>query len=136
MDKNRRCCSYGSSGGASIDASGKVVGITSNSHSDTLGSLGYIINITSLNNWVGSNKNKSAQASSLADKAIDLARTANNFKTGNEFYLPYLGVTLIKPSDWNITYEDETVVLIDKSSDGEGGAILVGKTPFPFKADT
>src|SRR5680860_241603 len=41
--------SFGNSGGAGINDDGKIVGITSRSYSDMLGSMGYLININSVN---------------------------------------------------------------------------------------
>jgi len=128
--------SYGSSGGAAIDSNAGVIGITSGAHSDTLGSLGYIINVTSLNSWVNSNIGKTPQSNSLNTKTIELTKKILNTKNGNEFINSAPAYKITKPSDWNFTHEDETALIIDKESDDEGGLILISAVKFPYNVDT
>lgn len=128
--------SYGSSGGAAIDSQGEIIGITSAAHSDKLGSLGYIINITALDDWVDSHIKENPQSSSLLNRTAELAQKIVNLKDSNQFSgnNPSYGIT--KPSDWNFTYEDKTTLFIDKESDDEGGMIMIAPAEFPHKVDT
>ncbi|MFH1255485.1 MAG: trypsin-like peptidase domain-containing protein [bacterium] len=128
--------SYGSSGGAAIDSSGGVIGITSAAHSDTLGSLGYIINVTSLNGWVNSNIGKTLQSNSLNAKSIELAKKILNIKNSNEFINSEPAYKITKPSDWDFANEDETELIIDKESDDESGYIAISAIKFPYNVDT
>lgn len=129
--------SYGNSGGAAIDASGKMVGITSSSHSDLLGSLGYIINIVSINDWINSNKIKNTQTNSLADRTIDLVKRVINYKnsSNNRFDNDSPRFSITKPNDWNFTYEYENALVIGKNSDDDGGAVGIGLVQFPYVVD-
>lgn len=128
--------SYGSSGGAAINSSGGIIGITSNSHADTLSSLGYVINIDSLNNWINSNIGKNAQSNSLLEKTSNLAKKIINKKNNNEFINTLPAYKITKPSNWEFTYEDETGLIIDKESDDGGGVIIIASTKFPYVVDT
>lgn len=128
--------SYGSSGGAAIDSNAGIIGITSSSHSDTLGSLGYIINVTSLNSWIDSNIKKTPQSNSLTIRAEDLAKKIINIKNSNEFINNAPGYTVTKPSDWNFTHEDEVTVSIDDKSDDTGGIVSITNVKFPYEVDT
>lgn len=128
--------SYGSSGGAAIDSNAGIIGITSSSHSDTLGSLGYIINITSLNNWINSNIEKTPQSNSLMSRTEDLAKKVINIKNSNQFINNQPGYTITKPADWDFTHEDEVTLSIDKKSDDQGGVISITNVKFPYEVDT
>lgn len=128
--------SYGSSGGAAIDSNAKLVGITSGSHSDTLSSLGYIINVSSLNSWMDSHIGENPRSNSLTVRTMDLAKGILNIKDKNEFTnsLPVYKIT--KPSNWDFIYEDETVLAVAKTSDESGGIILISSVKFPYIVDT
>ncbi len=128
--------SYGSSGGAAIDSNAGIIGITSGAHSDTLGSLGYIINATSLNSWVNSNIGKTPKSNSLNVKSIELAKKTLNIKNSNEFINSAPAYKITKPSDWDFTNEDETELIIDKESDDESGYIAISAIKFPYNVDT
>jgi S1-C subfamily serine protease len=128
--------SYGSSGGAAIDTEARIVGITSSSHSDTLGSLGYIINVSSLNDWIDSNRNKNPRINSLTSPTIELAKKIINYKNSNEFINTNPGFKITKPAEWDFTFEDETILGIDKSSDDDGGAVVISNFKFPYVIDT
>ncbi|PIX92559.1 hypothetical protein COZ26_01160, partial [Candidatus Kuenenbacteria bacterium CG_4_10_14_3_um_filter_39_14] len=60
--------------GAAINSTGKVIGITSQAHSDLLGTLGYIINISSVTNWVNQNKNNTAQTNTLLNRLVEFTK--------------------------------------------------------------
>ncbi|MFH1564769.1 MAG: trypsin-like peptidase domain-containing protein [bacterium] len=128
--------SYGSSGGAAIDSSAGIIGITSSAHSDTLGSLGYIINVTSLNSWVNSNIGKTPRSNPLNAKTTELAKKILNIKNSNEFINSTPAYKITKPSDWDFTNEDETGLIIDKKNDDEGGLISISAIKFPYNVDT
>ena len=128
--------SYGSSGGAAIDEQGQVMGITSSAHSDTLGTLGYIINISSLNAWINDNILGLPQASSLEDRAVTLVKRIINLDSSNEFTNNLPAYKITKQNDWKFTLDDETNVFIDKPSDGDGGMVEISSLAFPYSVDT
>lgn len=127
--------SYGSSGGAAIDSKAGIIGITSESHSDTLGSLGYIINAVSLNNWVNSNIGKSPRISSLNTKTEEFAKKTFNIKNSNDFINNSPAYQITKSLDWDFTHEDETGLIIDKNSDDAGGFVVITANQFPYNID-
>lgn len=127
--------SYGSSGGAAIDANGKVVGVTSRAHSDLIESMGYIINVTSINSWINANKTKGAMTSSIMNRTIDLAKKIINLKNSNDFINTLPTYSITKPDDWTFTTEDEIALIIDKEDDDEGGIIVFSYTKFPYIVD-
>ncbi len=117
--------SYGNSGGAAIDALGKVVGITSSAYADTLGSLGYVINVKSINQWLLDNKVKPAQDISFQDQLINLIKEQKELLTSDIYINNRPKFTLIRPSDWEFDHFTESVVYLDKKSDDEGGFLTV-----------
>ncbi len=128
--------SFGSSGGAAIDATGKVIGITGAAHSDLLGSLGYIMSMTSLNSWVDANKNKSVMVNNEAlDEVIAFTRKEQSLKTSNEFKNTNPSFSITKPEDWEFTYEDTYSLSIDKPGDDEGGTVMILMSRYPYEID-
>src|SRR3989339_569807 len=113
--------SYGNSGGATIDALGKVVGITSAAYADTLGSLGYVINVISINQWLGENKVKSAQKITFQNQLIDFIKKQKEIITSDTYVNNSPKFTITKPSDWEFELLSETDISMDKKSDDEGG---------------
>jgi S1-C subfamily serine protease len=127
--------SYGSSGGAAIDSKGNVIGITSQAHSDFLGSLGYIINITSINGWINSNKNKTGQESALLNRVINFAKKEKLLETSNKFENSNPPFFIVKPGDWKFDYASENGLFINKEEDEAGGAVILTFEKFPYAAD-
>ena len=123
--------SFGSSGGAAINSTGKVIGITSQAHSDLLGTLGYIINISSVTNWVNQNKNNTAQTNTLLNRLVEFTKGQRNLKTTNIFTKNYPPFSITKVTDWNFNYAGEGGLFIDKKSDDEGGLIKLEFIKYP-----
>lgn len=117
--------SYGNSGGAAIDASGKVVGITSSAYADTLGSLGYVINVKSINQWLLDNKVKSAQDISFQNQLINFIKKQKELLISDSYTNNKPKFTLTRPSDWEFDHFTESAVYMDKKSDDEGGMFSV-----------
>jgi len=117
--------SFGNSGGAIIDSLGRVIGLTSASHADTLGSLGYAINVISINKWLENNKNKPAEELSFKSDLEKFIKKQNDLLVGDVFTNNQPNFTLTKPSDWEFEYTSERAVYIDKKSDDEGGSFLI-----------
>lgn len=128
--------SYGSSGGAAVDSNGGLIGITSSSHSDRLGSLGYIIDMVSLNDWINSNITKFSNPNSLIAKTSDLAKKNINLENSNDFINNVPAYKITKPTDWYFTHEDETALAINKNNDDKGGIVLISDVRFPYVVDT
>jgi hypothetical protein len=126
--------SFGSSGGAALDSSGEVIGITSAGHSDFVGSLGYIINITSVNGWIDKEKNNKPQESKIENKIIEMIlkiqeATLFDLITNEEpFYF------ISKPDDWFLGHESEKDMYLYKPGDDAGGEFSIKAIPLPYIA--
>lgn len=117
--------SFGNSGGAIIDTLGRVIGLTSAAHADTLGSLGYAINVVSINEWLENNKNKPAAELSFNTDLENFIKKQISLLVGDTFTNEQPNFTLTKPSDWEFDYTSESSLYIDKKSDDEGGSIVI-----------
>jgi len=117
--------SYGNSGGAAIDSSGRVVGITSSAYADTLGSLGYAINVKSINQWLLDNKAKPAQDISFQNQLVDFIKKQKELLTGDTYINDKPKFTLAKPSDWEFDHFTESAISMDKRNDDEGGYLTL-----------
>jgi hypothetical protein len=133
--KTDAVASFGNSGGATIDKNGNVVGITSAGHADLLGSLGYVLNITSINDWVTQNKIKTAEASFKDESLFNLSKKQLILKTSNKFINSNPGFSLEKPGDWQFVCTGEAGVSSDKKSDDEGGQISFDVSNYPYAID-
>lgn len=129
--------SFGNSGGAAINSDGRVVGITSAAHSDLAGSLGYIISVSSINDWVLANREKKAQDSALYNRVADLSKKQKILMASNKFINlnPYF--SLEKPADWDFKHVNENGLVVEKKSDEDGGlvTVVIGNTPYAFDAN-
>jgi len=115
--------SFGSSGGAVINVNNKVVGITTEAHADVLGTLGYIINVANLNNWLSNNKGLAPQTNALLERLQSFSLKQNNLSKSNYFANNYFSI--IKPSAWSFSYDSEDVLELDNQSESEGGLVSV-----------
>lgn len=122
--------SFGSSGGAAIDMQGKMIGLVNSSHSDYLGSLGYLINMASISDWINSNKSIKAQDNAYLAKVKNLAKKQKELKTSNSFSNDYFSFT--KPAGWEFVYDSEGQVATYDPSDDDGGALSVTMYKYPF----
>lgn len=127
--------SYGNSGGAAVSKDGHVVGLTSEAHADLLGTLGYLINISSLTNWIADNLQKTPQAASFENKVNQLSVKQKELEKSNSDYFqnnkpPY---SIEKPHDWDFIYDSENQLTITKKAVDSGGAVQISYTPFPIR---
>ncbi|MFA6466320.1 MAG: serine protease [Patescibacteria group bacterium] len=122
--------SFGSSGGAAIDSQGNVIGLVNASHSDYVSSLGYLINIASINTWINSNKNLGGQQNSYLEDLKSFSKFQKNLENTNNFSNDYFSIT--KPADWEFTYNHEAEINIDNPSDDEGGYVIVKMFKYPY----
>lgn len=128
--------SFGSSGGAAINKYGYVIGLISRAHSDLLGSLGYLINMSSLRAWVETNKEKVSQIASFENRIHDLSAKQKAIKNVNTFQNNKPTFSITKPADWDFDYQNENSLLIRKKIDDDGGAVTIVASPFPIPMST
>jgi len=127
--------SFGSSGGAALDQNNKVIGITSAGYSDLLGSLGYIINISSLNKWISDNRNLAPKASPLENRVIAFAKKDKSLNDTDKFQNDNPVFSVVKPEDWKFEYFGENLLYIQNPSDGDGGYVIIQFKKFPYLVD-
>lgn len=127
--------SFGSSGGAAINSSNEVIGITSAGHSDMLGSLGYITNIISLNSWIIENQSKPSVDLVLANKLKAFATKEKSINLLNTFTSEDPRFSITKPSEWEFFRASESELYITNPSDEEGGYISIVLVKQPYSTD-
>lgn len=127
--KTDAAVSLGSSGGALLDSSGQLIGITTAIKTDVGGSLGMAIDIETVNSWIDANSDKKVTNSTLAQRLDNYLVAADKYVTGaslNERFVntkPYFTIT--RPSNYEIVYDDETGVRIRNYEDKDGGDLAV-----------
>jgi hypothetical protein len=127
--------SYGSSGGVAVDENGKIIGLTSMAYSDTIASLGYIINIDSLINFIVDNKDKSAQTNPLNKRAEKMSIVKIEAKDTDQVYDDHNLFQFIKPSDWGIEITSEGSAGVSHEEDENSGSIIIGYDELPVLAN-
>jgi len=121
--------SFGSSGGAAVNAQGKLIGITTAGNSDYAGSLGYVMDIATLVPWIAANRNLPAQKSALISRLETFSKVKNNLKTTDVYKHATPPFTLTKPSTWKFGKTNENTLIIHNENDPESGylSLNVGK---------
>lgn len=124
--------SFGNSGGAALDGSGRVIGITTEAHADLAGSIGYILNIASVNAWIEQYRSAAPRDSGLHLRLGELARKQKILLSSNKFISLNPPYHIIKPADWAFAHDDEDSVSVSRLGDDESGSVEIsfGKTPF------
>jgi S1-C subfamily serine protease len=128
--------SFGSSGGAAIDKNGQVLGITTAGYSDTLGELGYVIDISSISDWI-----KGAEASyqsiatvnPLNERALNLMKKQKDLETSNVFNGDLLPISITHPDGWDFLYQSEdSISVFNKKEKDKSGAVQFSFKRKPF----
>jgi S1-C subfamily serine protease len=127
--------SFGSSGGAAIDKNGQLIGITSAGHSDFLGSLGYLINIASVNGWLEANRNNRPVPGVLQSQLVAFTRAEKRFKSDEWFTSGKFGFRVKRPAGWEFNITQEDSINIEKADDEEAGSFSVEVTQTANKTD-
>lgn len=130
--KSDAVVSFGSSGGAVLDADGKLVGIPTEVHSDFAGSLGYAINVSSIRSWIDSNVSGNPTAAPLQTQVEAMAKKQKSANDSNTFTHDTGAFSVTKPSDWEFEYLHEDSLFIGKLSDEEAGYVVIALAKYPF----
>lgn len=128
--------SFGSSGGAAINSSGNVIGITSAGYSDLAGDLGYIINISSLNSWITSNMNGARLDNPILSRLKSYAIKEKGLNQSNVFENASPRFTITKPDGWEFDYSTENDLYVSNPSDDEAGDVYFALYRQPFIVNT
>ena len=127
--------SFGSSGGAVLDKSMKLVGITNAAQADYLGSLGYALSATSFTSWITSNLGNPATEFPLGQRVINFSKQQNEIKGSRVFsqLKPPLAISL--PEAWEAKLIAEDEVYLTNNNDADGGYIKILWQVMPVKID-
>lgn len=125
--------SFGNSGGAGINKDGEVIGIATRGHADMLGSVGYLVDISSINTWINDNKNKSSQISSLESRVVDFAKKRLELEAGNVFEKSLPAVKITKQADWNFRYNMENRISVSNDDDDDSGSLSLEVFSYPYE---
>lgn len=117
--------SFGSSGGAAINKRGQLTGITSAGHADFLGSLGYIIDISSVNGWLSANRGKRAIASRYESQLADFNKIEKSIISNPWFASSKYGFKIRRPEGWDFDFTQEDSLSIYKKDDEDAGSISI-----------
>jgi hypothetical protein len=124
--------SFGNSGGAAIDAAGRVIGITTQTYSDFVGSIGYILSTASFHGWVQTHKNDKPKDNPLSQRAGSFAWKSKILVSSNKYISLDPPFEFTKPKDWKFLYGGEDDVAVRKEKDQDGGSVRVVWTRLPF----
>ncbi len=124
--------SFGNSGGAAIDDQGNLLGITSAAHSDFLASLGYVIKISSVENWINNHKQDVPQTNSLYSRAIEMIKKSLDANNSNIFNYENPDFSVTRPTDWEFNCEDENDLIITDNDEENSGIIEVKAHAMPY----
>ncbi len=125
--------SFGNSGGAAVNKDGKVIGITTKAYKDTVSSLGYLIDILSIKNWIDNNINKQPKLSALESRAIDYIKIENKLKDLDVYVSMKPPYQISKKQGWDFEYYPSGNIKILKKDDSKGGFIKISATKLPYK---
>lgn len=127
--------SFGSSGGAAIDKNGEVLGITTAGYSDTLGTLGYIIDSTSIMEWIKKAETdyKAGAANPLTERALKFLNKQEELKTAAVFTSVYPDLSITHPDGWDFQYFGEnSLTVISKKEADKSGSVQFEFIPHPY----
>lgn len=127
--------SYGSSGGALINSSGKLIGITTEVYSDLAASLGYAIDISSVLNWIDSKKFLSPVSSELDQRVAAFTKKQHDMNNSDTFSFEGYNATITKPTGWEFGYPHEDRLVIYNPIDQDGGYVAVALSRHDFPID-
>lgn len=123
--KNSALTSFGSSGGALIDSSGNLLGITSSSSDD----VGYAININSINSWIAANANISTVTSSLQSRMNNNIVRQKDLESTNTFSNALPAVEITKANGWEFNLMGESWIVISNPNNQNADNLMIKWLP-------
>lgn len=126
--------SFGSSGGALINASSTLVGLTTQSRSDMLGSMGYSVNMVSVNAWINQSMSVEPQ-NGLENRMGEYAKKIKNAKKNFIFSFDYPPISVTRPVGWSFCHSaQENAVCVNKDGgDEENGELELHISKKPYR---
>jgi S1-C subfamily serine protease len=128
--------SFGNSGGALTNASGQLIGITTEVHSDLAGSLGYAIDMSSVFNWIASKKSLGPTTSSLQQRVAVFTKKQHVMNDSDTFSFDGYGTAIVKPNGWEFAYPHEDRLYIYNPADQDSGYVSVAMSRHDYPIDT
>lgn len=128
--------SFGSSGGAAVSENGELVGIPTQSHSSELVSTGYLLEISSVKDWIENNKDSEATQSNLEERMIDLTKKQKDIENSNKFVLDKPAFELTKKDGWTFDYIGEDQLIIKNEENQDGGQLIFTWDKYLYDIET
>lgn len=125
--------SYGNSGGAALNENNRLIGIPTMIYNDTASSLGYILSIDDVSEWLRSNLDNIPIKTDLYNQTVEFIK--HEYKTNKSNLLTNLdpSFTITKPEEWEWFNYGETIWIIHNPTDEDGGFIGFAYTPTPYE---
>lgn len=119
--------SFGSSGGALIDKDNQLLGITTQAHFDLIGSLGYVVDINSINGWIDENINKGTKKfkPETQSRLKNLIIKNTELESVNVFTNDNPKITITKNNDWSFDGSIENLISVYNPQSAKGGEVIV-----------
>lgn len=128
--------SFGSSGGAALNANNEIIGITSAGKSDSMATIGYLIDVSIVNAWLDNNLNKPIVINNKYDNQLsDFIKKENGLRAWNKFINYKPDFQFIRPTDWSFDFTDETNLDISREGDDESGSCNLGIEGVTFSGE-
>jgi hypothetical protein len=113
--------SYGSSGGALVDASGKLIGITTSKNSE----VGYAHDIVDLKDWITANIGKQGVISNIQDRLNGYMTKEQSLTASNSFTNDLPKINFSKLDAWKYRYDGENGFFVYNDAEQESGFISI-----------
>lgn len=116
--------SFGSSGGAAVNAENKIAGLVSQAWASSLNSLSYIIDINSVSSWISQNRGNSGRPSILESRLNSLLSRTLSAQTNHVVSLSYPKISLTCPSDFTAEIKEDAIECTDGANDSLFGVSI------------
>lgn len=124
--------SFGSSGGAVLNDTGKLIGMPTAVASNYSASLGYAINMATAEPWLTSHRGENALDSALVDQLIQHVTMATDAIQSNVYQNSYPKFNITKPNSWSYSLPDQTELFISNTTNKNGGYVDIVTIKFAY----
>ena len=97
-----------------------------------MGSLGYLVDVSSLSSWIASNKLKSPRGNSLFSRLVNLTKNEQAYNASNTFYSESPSFSITKDAGWDFDLMGENDIFISQNNDQDQGGIGISIVHYPY----
>lgn len=126
--------SLGSSGGALLNAEGKMIGMTTAVKSD-VNTLGYVMDVSQLKPWIEENKNNEPNNDLHFHRLVRLMKEQATLNSSENVKINFgaLELTLVRPNNWLSQHVIESRYNFFDTQDSDGGEVAISFFRSPYK---